>query len=60
MLTWRLAGNVVRHTGDAVNFVDDARRDLLEERKVKVVGLLDGLVLEPGRNTGRWALPRRT
>lgn len=46
------AGNVVRHACDAVNLVDDACRDLLEERKVKVVGLLDVLVPEPRRQYG--------
>jgi len=51
-LTRRFAGNVVRHACDAVDFVDDACRDLLEECKVKVVGLLDVLVPEPGRQSG--------
>ena len=38
-LTRRFARNIVCHTSNAIDLVDDARRDLLEEGKVKVVGL---------------------
>jgi hypothetical protein len=39
LLTRGLAGDVVCHSGDAVNFVDNACGNALEQVKVKVVWL---------------------
>lgn len=57
VLTGRLAGNVVGDAGDAVDLVDDPRRDALEQGKVKVVWLLHKKAI---RKPEFWFMERTT